>query len=89
MTGARLLSSDPAPLANPTVTKKGVIKRVPLARAAALGWVVHGGLKDYLAATLFLTFVPALCPNPTFAQSSNSGTVTGTVKDPSGAVVAA
>ena len=49
--------------------------------------MVHGGLKGYSGVTLVLTFVPALCPNPTFAQSINSGTVTGTVKDPSGAVV--
>ena len=50
--------------------------------------MVHGGLKGYSGATLVLTFVPALCPNPTFAQSINSGTVTETLKDPSGAVVA-
>ena len=50
--------------------------------------MVQGWLKDYLAAMLLLTFVPEVCPVPAFAQSINSGTVTGTVKDPSGTVVA-
>src|SRR6516225_4425499 len=39
-------------------------------------------------AVLLFTLVSVVCPFPTSAQSINSGTVTGTVKDPSGAIVA-
>jgi hypothetical protein len=67
-------------IGEPDRDKEGGNKKSPSRTGPVLRWVVHGGLKDYLGATLLLTFVPALCPNPTFAQSINSGTVSGTVK---------
>lgn len=51
--------------------------------------MVHGRVTGYsLIAAFLFTLVPTVCPIPIYAQSINSGTVMGTVRDPSGSVVA-